>query len=187
MSERLQLGALLAHAENGGLRRIAGPESATWDAVSVEGDEADLESDGRTALAVLTARAPVATWQQDAMLRRVRDRGFTGLAMPGAAAMDAGALRLADRIGLCLLDVDRPVQLARACWMLIESRDALTLNLVRKVAQSFEYSAEGLADLLRHLAANLGAGVALVPSSSVPTCSQTGCVRVAAGIMGGTR
>lgn len=167
MSERLQLGALLAHAENGGLRRVAGPERVTWDAVSVEGEEADLSDDGRVALAVLTARAPAATWQQDAMLRRVRDRGFTGLAMPGAAAMDAGAFRLADRIGLCLLDVDRPVQLARACWMLIESRDALTLNLVRKVAQSFEYSAEGLADLLRHIAANLGVGVALVNAGGV--------------------
>ncbi|WP_164232781.1 PucR family transcriptional regulator [Microbacterium hydrocarbonoxydans] len=167
MSERLQLGALLAQTENGGLRRVAGPDTAAWDAVAVEGEEADLPEDGRGSLAVLTTRVPGATWQQDAMLRRVRDRGFTGLAMPGAAAMDAGALRLADWIGLCLIDVERPVQLARACWMLIESRDALTLHLVRKVAQSFEYSAEGLADLLRHIAANLGVGVALVDAGGV--------------------
>lgn len=168
MSRSLPLSALLAHAENGALRHVAGPAAVSWDAVSVEAGEADLLGvPGGDRLAILTGAAPTTTWQQDAMLRRVRDQGFTGLALPGAAGVDAGAFRLADRIGLCLLDVARPVQLAKACWMLIEARDALTLNRVRKVAQSFEYAADDLGDLLGHLAANLGTGVALVDAGGV--------------------
>lgn len=166
MSATLALSALLAHGENGGLRHVAGP-AIGWDAVSVEAAEADLPDHGDGRLAILTGSAPATTWQQDAMLRRVRDRGYTGLALPGAAGIDAGSLRLADRIGLCLLDVARPVQLARACWMLIEARDALTLNRVRKIAQSFEYAADDLGDLLGHLAANLGLGVALIDAAGV--------------------
>jgi hypothetical protein len=165
--ERLRLSALLAHAENGGLRRIAGPADAAWEAVAVGAGEAELTESGADRLAVVTSAAPSATWQQDALLRRLRDRGFTGLALPGAAGFDAGAFRLADRIGLCLLDVERPVQLAKACWMLIEARDALTLSQVRKVAQSFEYAADDLADLLGHIASNLGVGAALIDSSGV--------------------
>jgi hypothetical protein len=165
--ERLRLSALLAHAENGGLRRIAGPSDAAWDAVAVGAGEAELIESGADRLAIVTSAAPTATWQQDALLRRLRDRGFTGLALPGAIGFDAGAFRLADRIGLCLLDVERPVQLAKACWMLIEARDALTLSQVRKVAQSFEYAADDLADLLGHIAANLGVGAALIDSSGV--------------------
>lgn len=166
MNESLPLSALLAESENGGVRHVAGP-STSWDAVSVEATEADLPDDGDGRLAILTGSAPSTTWQQDAMLRRVRDRGYTGLALPGAAGIDAGSFRLADRIGLCLLDVARPVQLARACWMLIEARDALTLNRVRKIAQSFEYAADDLGDLLGHLAANLGIGVALIDAAGV--------------------
>ena len=167
MSERLPLSALLTHGENGGLRLVAGPADIAWDGVTIEAGESDLPVDGDGRLAILTSGAPPTTWQQDAMLRRVRDRGFTGLALPGAGGVDAGAVRLADRIGLTLLDVARPVQLAKACWMLIEARDALTLNRVRKVAQSFEYAADDLGDLLGHLAANLGAGVALVDATGV--------------------
>ena len=167
MSAALALSALLAHPDNGGLVRIAGPAEIVWEDVSVEAGEADLPEHGTGRLAVLTAPVSATTWQQDAMLRRVRDRGFTGLAIPGAEGMDAGAHRLADRLGLALLAVRRPVMLARACWMLIEARDALTLSQVRKVAQSFEYSADDLADLLRHIAANLGAGVALIDSAGV--------------------
>lgn len=167
MSGRLSLGALLAHNDNGELRRVAGPETVQWDAVVIEAAETDLPDEGDERLAVLTVGSPSATWQQDAMLRRVRDRGFTGLAVPGAGGMDAGAFRLADRIGLCLLDVARPVQLAKACWMLIEARDALTLSNVRRVAQSFEYAADDVGDLLGHLAANLGLGVALIDAAGV--------------------
>ncbi|MFF1540602.1 PucR family transcriptional regulator [Microbacterium sp. NPDC058269] len=167
MNEKLQLSALLAHAENGGLRRVAGPAGMAWEAVAVGAGEAELTEGGADLLAIVTASAPTSTWQQDALLRRLRDRGYTGLALSGAASFDAGAFRLADRIGLCLLDVDRPIQLAKACWMLLEARDALTLSQVRKVAQSFEYAADDLADLLGHIAANLGVGAALIDSSGV--------------------
>jgi hypothetical protein len=167
VNERLQLSALLAHPENGGLRRVGGPESVAWEAVAVGAGEAELVEGDADRLAIVTAAAPTSTWQQDALLRRLRDRGYTGLALSGAAGFDAGAFRLADRIGLCLLDVERPIQLAKACWMLIEARDALTLSQVRKVAQSFEYAADDLADLLGHIAANLGVGAALIDSSGV--------------------
>ncbi len=167
MSARLPLSALLAEPDNGGLRHVAGPADASWDEVVIESDEADLAAQGADRLSILTGPAPRATWQQDAMLRRVRDRGYTGLALTGAAALDRGAFRLADRIGLTLLDVLRPIQLSRACWMLIEARDALALSQVRKVAQSFEYTADDLPDLLRHIAANLGWGVALIDATSV--------------------
>lgn len=167
MSERLQLSALLAHSESGGLNWVAGPADISWTAVSVGAHVAELSEASIDQLAVLTTEAPVTTWQQDALLRRLRDRGYTGLALPGAANFDSGAFRLADRIGLCLLDVERPIQLAKACWMLIEARDALTLSQVRKVAQSFEYAADDLTDLLGHIAANLGVGVALIDASGV--------------------
>ncbi|MGX1932151.1 PucR family transcriptional regulator [Microbacterium resistens] len=167
MSAGLSLAALLAEPGNGGLRLVAGPAQAQWEAVAVESREEDLGDPGTGRLAILMTRMPATTWQQDAMIRRVRDRGYTALAVPGASEVDQGARRLADRLGLSLLDVARPVQLARSCWMLIEARDALTLGLVRKVAQSFEYSAADLADLLRHIAANLGRGVALIDRTGV--------------------
>lgn len=167
MSGGLGLRSLLSHPDAGGLALIAGPAHAEWDAVTVEGREEDLAAPGDGQLAILTSDAPHTTWQQDAMLRRVRDRGYTGLALPGVAGLDDGARRLADRLGLSILDARRPVQLAKVCWMLIEARDALTLSQVRKVAQSFEYSAHDLADLLRQIAANLSAGVALVDRSGV--------------------
>ena len=167
MSERLKLSALLAHAENGTLQRVAGPEDAAWEEVAVAAGEAELPERGADRLAIITAAAPTSIWQQDALLRRLRDRGYTGVALPGASSFDTGTARLADRLGLCLLEVERPIQLARACWMLIEARDALTLSQVRKVAQSFEYAADDLADLLGHIAANLGVGVALIDASGV--------------------
>ena len=110
MSGALALPALLAQEENGVLRHVAGPRDVAWDAVVVEAGESDLPDEGTGRLAILAAGAPIATWQQDAMLRRVRDRGFTGLALPGAAGVDPGALRLADRIGLALLDVETDVR-----------------------------------------------------------------------------
>lgn len=164
--EALRVAVLLAHPTNGGLRRIGGPDDLPLSDVSVEAVEADLgENDG--ALAVLTSMAPVEPWQRDALLRRVRDRGYRALAIPGAERMDQGTRRLADRLGIALLQVDRPIELARACWMLIEARDALTLDHVRKIAGSFEYAADDLADLLAHVSANLGYGVALVDAAGV--------------------
>lgn len=82
MNEWLQLGALLAHAENGGLRRVAGPADAAWEAVAVGSGEAELTESGADRLAILTAGRPTSTWQQDALLRRLRDRGYTGLPSP---------------------------------------------------------------------------------------------------------
>lgn len=167
MSSPLRLSALLSYPDNGGLTLVAGPEDVEWDAVVIENEESDLADPVQHRLAVLTSGIPRTTWQQDALLRRVRDRGYSGLAVPGAAAIDPGARRLANRLRLALLDVARPIQLAKACWMLIEARDALTLGQVRKVAQSFEYSAQDLGDLLRHIAANLSTGVALVDRAGV--------------------
>lgn len=163
----LRLGALLASPDHGGLVRIAGPEEASWTGVVIEADEASLPAEGTGRLAILTAAAPPTPWQQDALVRRVHDRGFLGLAMPESASLSGGTRRLADRLGLVLLDVARPLRLAKACWMLLEARDALTLTSVRKVAQAFEYPANDLPDLLGHLAANLGHGLALLDPGGV--------------------
>jgi len=167
MTARLSLAGLRAHPENGGLRRIAGPEDAAWDAVAVESAEADLPALPDGGLAVLLDAAPETPWQQDAMLRRIRERGFRGVAVPGAAGFDPGAQRLADRLGICLLDVERPIVLAQACWMLVQAQDALTLSHVRKVARSFEYPARDLPDLLRQVSATLGHPLALVDGTDV--------------------
>jgi adenine/guanine phosphoribosyltransferase-like PRPP-binding protein len=165
MGDGLTLSALLAHPRHGGLGRVAGDER-TWLSAVVENDEDALPATADRALAILVAGAPRAPWQLDALLRRVRDRGFTGLVLPDAAVVHESAA-VADRLGIALLVVDRPWQLARTCWELLEQHDAMTLSLVRRVAQSIEYHADDLSDLLRHVAANLGYGVALVDRAGV--------------------
>ncbi len=165
MSPQFDLAALLAHPGNGGLRPIAGSGGA-WRDVVVAADEPALPA-GDGALAVLTAEPPATPWQQDALIRRVRDRGYRALALPGAEAFGAGSRYLADRLGLTLLDADDPMALAKASWELLEGRDALTLGYVRRVAQSIEYHADNLADLLRHLSASVGHGVALIDAEGV--------------------
>ncbi|VXB97321.1 Purine catabolism regulatory protein [Microbacterium sp. 8M] len=167
MSARLSLAGLQAHPDTGGLRRVAGPESAAWDDVVVEPAEGDLLPRSAPTLAVLMSAAPETPWQQDALLRRIHERGYRGVAMPRAAELDPGAQRLAERLGICVLDVEKPIQLAEACWMLVQAQDALTLAHVRKVARSFEYTARDLPDLLRQVAANLGYAVALVDETAV--------------------
>ncbi|MBF4567507.1 helix-turn-helix domain-containing protein [Plantibacter sp. VKM Ac-2880] len=167
MSDRLQSGALLAHPDNGGVRLVAGPADANWAGVVVETDEAALPEDDAGRLAVLTGVPPARPWQQDALVRRIRDRGFRALAMQQADGFGAGTRALADRLGFTLLHVDRPMLLAKACWQLVEARDSLTLGYVRKVAQSIEYHAEGLPDLLRHLSSSVGHGIALIDSEGV--------------------
>lgn len=167
MSEQLRLGALLAHPENGGLRLIAGPADAAWTDVVVESTEAELPSTGEDRLAILITAPPETPWQQDALVRRTRDRGFRALAVPAADAFGPGTRALAERLRLTLLHADRPMALAKACWQLLEARDALTLRYVRKVAQSIEYHADGLPDLLRHLTSSVGHGIALVDSEGV--------------------
>lgn len=167
MNEDLRLSALLAHPANGGLRVVAGPTDASWADVVIETAEAALPDRGDAGIAILTAPPPATPWQQDALIRRTRDRGFLALAVPGADDFGIGTRALAARLGLSLLHVDKPMQLAKACWHLIEARDALTLGYVRKVAQSIEYHAEGLSDLLRHLSSSVGHGIALVDSEGV--------------------
>jgi len=167
MSEQLRLSALLAHPENGGLRVVAGPPDTAWADVVVESTEAELPVTGGERLAVLTAVPPGTPWQQDALVRRIRDRGFSALAVPAADAFGGGTRTLAARLRLTLLHVDTPMALAKACWQLLEARDALTLAYVRKVAQSIEYHADGLPDLLRHLTSSVGHGLALIDSEGV--------------------
>lgn len=167
MSDGLRLSALLAHPENGGVRLIAGPEDEEWTGVAVETAEESLPLVGDDRLAILTGLPPAPPWQQDALVRRIRDRGFRALAVPHAGAFGAGTHALAARLGISLLHVDRPMLLAKACWQLIEARDALTLNYVRKVAQSIEYHADSLPDLLRHLSSSVGHGVALIDAEGV--------------------
>lgn len=167
MSEPMRVSALPAHPGSGGARVVAGSEEREWVGVDVEPTEADLATDATGRIAILTDAPPAAPWQQDALVRRVRDRGYTALAVAGAGGFGAGTVRLAERLDLVLMHVDRPVALAKACWQLLEARDALTLAYVRKVAQSIEYHAEGLADLLRHLSSSVGHGIALVDSEGV--------------------
>lgn len=168
MNDQLDLAALFAHPANGGLRPIAAADpSVVWRELVVASAEAELAADGGGALAVLTVAPPATPWQQDALVRRVRDRGYRGLALPGAEAFVPGTRSLAERLGLALLDAAEPMALARAGWELLEGRDALTLGYVRRVAQSIEYHADNLADLLRHLSASVGHGVALIDSEGV--------------------
>lgn len=167
MNEQLRLSALLAHPANGGLRVVAGPGDAAWLDVVIETAEAELPAAGGDRIAILTAPPPGTPWQQDALVRRIRDRGFRALAVPNADGFGAGTRALAGRLHLALLHADKPMVLAKACWQLLEARDALTLGYVRKVAQSIEYHAEGLADLLRHLSSSIGHGIALVDTEGV--------------------
>ncbi|MFE6966037.1 PucR family transcriptional regulator [Agromyces sp. NPDC057679] len=167
MSERLRISALLAHPGAGGVRVVAGDEDREWHGADIESVESELAPDGTDRIAILTAAPATTPWQQDALVRRVHDRGYVALAVIDAERFGAGTVRLAERIGLVLLHVDRPVSLAKACWQLLEARDALTLGYVRKVAQSIEYHAEGLPDLLRHLSSSVGHGIALIDSEGV--------------------
>lgn len=164
-SSPLTLAALLAHPGNGGLRLVAGPGSGEWHSLDVEvtADALAPRADAvRGSLAILIDAFPDEPWRQDAMIRRLGERGCAAVAVPGASRAGTGARRLADRFGVALLEAERPFELARACWQLLQSRDALTLDYVRRVAQAFEYPAADLGDLLAHLASATGHGIALV-------------------------
>ncbi|GAB3881823.1 PucR family transcriptional regulator [Terrabacter terrigena] len=165
LSDGLTLQALLEHQDAGGLTLLGGPE-LTWATVAVEVTENDLPGCVTNGLAVLITPAPLASWQADALIRRVRDRGFTGLALTGDP-IGAGSRALAERLGVVVLHVEHPTRLARACWQLLEARDALTLSTVQKIARSIEYQAHDLGDLLRHVAANVGHGIALIDREGV--------------------
>lgn len=165
MSSELSVEALLEHPDAGGVSVVAGSR-ASWKRVVVEVREADLPDDVDDALAVLVDPAPAASWQVDALLRRVHERGFTGLGLTGEP-LGRGGRALAERLGLLVLHADRPTRLARACWQLLEARDALTLSAVRRVARSIEYRADDLGDLLDHVNANVGQGIALLDRGGV--------------------
>ncbi|GAB3261436.1 PucR family transcriptional regulator [Arthrobacter pigmenti] len=167
MSKQLSVSHLLSHSANGGLNILVGDENTLWPDVVVEFSESRFPNHVEGALAILTAPPPRDAWQQDALIRRMRDRGFRALAMPGAGSFGKGTQVLAVRLGLVLLSVERPMELARACWQLLQGRDSLTLDFVRKISHSFEYRADRLSDLLRVLASNIGYGIALVASDGV--------------------
>lgn len=161
--QMLNLTSLLSHPNNGALSLIAGSNSREWQEVTVE----EQQKSSGSGLLISLEQFPRTAWQQDSLLRRVRDRGYLALAIQGAAYAEPGARVLAERLGLTLLEVTRPVELARACWQLQQARDSLTLDYVRKVAQAFEYPAAHLPDLLGHLSAAIGHGIALLDSSTV--------------------
>lgn len=165
MSEDLTLGALLAHPDTGELTVISG-SSGSWSTVVVEVAENDLPETVDNGLAVLVQPSPNTSWQVDALVRRLRDRGFTGVALTGEP-IGAGSRALAEHLGIVVLHVEHPTRLARACWQLLEARDSLSLAAVRKVAHSIEYRADDLGDLLRHVAGNVGDGIALVDRGGV--------------------
>lgn len=167
MSQQLRLHQLLSHSSNGELRLIVGDENSPWPSVIVEFAEARLPAEVDGALAVLAVTPPEDAWQQDALIRRIRDRGFCALAMSHADSFGRGTRSLAERLGLALLSVERPMELARACWQLLQGRDSLTLDFVRKISHSFEYRTKKLSDLLRLLASNIGYGIALVAADGV--------------------
>lgn len=170
MSAELTLEALLEHPDAGGLTVVEWGGRATWVSVAVEVREEDLPDVIEQGLAVLINPAPSASWQVDALLRRVRDRGFTGIALTGEP-ISAGSRALGAKLGLVELHVDHPTRLAQACWELLQGRDALTLSLVRRVAQSIEYEARDLPDLLSHINTGIGQGVALIDSDGVLQCA----------------
>lgn len=165
LSAGLTLQALLEHQDAGSLTLLSGTQRS-WATVAVEVREQDLPESVIDGLAVLINPVPPVSWQADALLRRVRDRGFTGLALTGDP-IGPGSRALAERLDVVILHVEQPTRLARACWQLLEARNALTLSTVQKIARSIEYQAHDLSDLLRHVAANVGQGIALIDREGV--------------------
>lgn len=163
----LGLDALRMHGNNGGVDYVAGPRDGVWCRADLALADADLEDDGAERLAILASALPEEPWRVDAIIRRVHDRGYGALAVLGAAALGRGARVLAERLGLTLLDVERPFVLAECCWQLTLDRDALTLDVVRRLAVAFRYPANGLADLLAHLSSATGCGIALLDVTGV--------------------
>lgn len=161
------LSALLAESSSGGLRLVAGPADGHWPTAATALTQDQLDPVGAGRLAVVVTPLPHEPWRVDAILRRVHEYGYRGLAVPGADQLDTGARRLADRVGLTVLTVARPFELAEACWRLALARDAVVLDLVRRLTSAFRYAARDLGDLLRHLSAVTNSGVALLDTSEV--------------------
>jgi hypothetical protein len=165
VTAELSLRALLSHPDTGELTVLSEIE-AVWQQVVIEVDEHDLPDHVERALAILIAPAPREPWRLEPLLRRVRDRGFTGVALTGEG-VDERVAALGRRLGLCVLHSSHPTQLATACWQLIEARDALTVWAVQRVVRSIEYRAADLGDLLRHVSGSLGQAVALIGPEGV--------------------
>lgn len=165
MTSELSLRSLLCHPDTGELTVLSELDTV-WEHVVIEVDESALPDHVDHALAILISPAPRESWRLDPLLRRVRDRGFTGVALTGDG-LDERVEALGRRIGLCVLRSGHPTQLAAACWKLIESRDALTVWAVQRVVRSIEYQATDLQDLLQHVSGSLGQPVALVGPDGV--------------------
>lgn len=165
MSAELTLPAVLEHPGAGGVRVLVGGDPA-WRRAIAAAAESGWPAEASECLAILTGPTPTASWQLDALLRRTRDRGFTGIALT-CPDLGVGSAALARRLGLVVLHAAEPLRLAEACWQVLEARDALSLDLVRHVVASVQYRADDLADLLRHVATNTGASVAVVDEHGV--------------------
>jgi purine catabolism regulator len=162
----LQLDALLEQPGHGGIELLVRAADA-WERVVVEPDESALERVSTATFAIIVTATATRAWQLDALVRRVRDLGITGLALPAGTVVSAGTASLAARAGLTLVLAERSTALAKTCWELTTSAEALALSLVRRVSQTIQYSARDLSDQLRHLAAGIGHGVALVAPHGV--------------------
>lgn len=163
MTTDLSLAAALAHPDHGGLTHVAGPVEAQWSRSRLQHSASFTHTARFTdELLILAEVFPAAPWQQDALVRTVFDRGFTGLCCPALSQADDGAKLLAERFGVTLLEAVDPFAFAKCCWQLEEARDSLTLSYISKVAHSMEYPARELRDLLGHFAANIGHPLALV-------------------------
>src|SRR6478752_3018499 len=108
LNDGLTLQALLEHQDAGGLTLLSGV-GGSWATVAVEIAEQDLPESVTDGLAVLTTPAPDVSWQADALVRRIRDRGFTGLALTGEP-IGAGTRALAERMGVVVLHANHPTR-----------------------------------------------------------------------------
>ncbi|MFC7456271.1 PucR family transcriptional regulator [Brachybacterium sp. GCM10030267] len=162
----LDLAGLLAEPDNGGAVHVAGPAVAEWQRAEIA-QAADELRPGGGRLAIITHPLPRESWRVDALLRRVCDRGYSGLALPGAEEIDESSRRLADRLDLVVLAAREPFVLAEATWRISEARGALSLDRVGRLATAFRYPARDLRDLLAHLSASAGCGIALLDADGV--------------------
>lgn len=99
VASRLDLAALIAGPDNGGLRLVSGDGTVTWTGMRMAIAETGLPTVRVGAVAILMSPPPTASWQQDALIRRVSDKGYSVLALPETALLTESALRLAARLG----------------------------------------------------------------------------------------
>ena len=161
--------SLLSHPDTGGVVLVSSAYDTVWSEVAAE---TTLTSgmrarSARGELLILAEPFPWNPWQQDALLRTVHARGYSGLACPGAQRADRGVKRLCDVLSFTLFDAVKPFALAQACWQILSARDALVLQYVRKVAQATQYRAQNISDLLAHFGVSVGHNVAVIDEHGV--------------------